>query len=254
MKIKFLIAICISFAFFGCKKEVKTTYTFDDTSDKAYLKVIHVVSNALVTPTSAAIAPVNVYLDGEKINGTPVTAGSGVYPGLEFAAVKSGAAVSMNVKMFTGATTPEVDILTKSISLEKGGLYSAFLTDTIPTADVLLVKEDLSAVADSGKYFIRFVNLTPLSAGYDLYATTDLAMAFTNVPYKTASPFIQLPVGSGARSFGIRRTGVATNLATASVTPVAGRMYTIISYGIDGGTGVRVVKPAFYTTRFQTPL
>ncbi|MEO5647796.1 MAG: DUF4397 domain-containing protein [Chitinophagaceae bacterium] len=255
MKYK-LIVLFLSLAIFstGCKKELKTTYTFANTNNNAFLKIIHTVPNALATPTSTAVSALNVYFNNSKLNGTAITYG-GVFPALEFASVPAGASSNISAKIPAGTSNPEIPVVDKTLALEAGKIYSAFITDTLPTADIFLIEETLTAVADPGKYFVRFVNASPKSAGYDLFAVTDAVIAFTDIKYKTASGFMQFNAETGARTFAVRRTGVTTNLITTAITPVAGRMYTIFSYGIDGvTTGIKAVKATFYTTRFQSPI
>ena len=177
-----------------------------------------------------------------------------------FASVNAGASSNFLAKIFATATSPDRDVASKNLNLEAGGIYSAFLLDTLPTTDIFLIKENLSAVADTGgaggfgKYFVRLVNATPNSLGYDLFASSDNTTPITNVTYKSASSFIQLDVATGPRAFTIRKAGSTTSIGTTSITPVKGRMYTIFSYGIEGGAGLRVTRATFYTTRFQTPL
>jgi hypothetical protein len=259
MKFKIFLSICSLVLIFSCKREVKSIYSFADTNNKAYLKVINTIPNALALPSSSSLSSLAFYFNNNKLSGSNISYG-GVFPGLEFASVDAGASSLFLGKILATTTTPDKDVVTKNLNLEAGGIYSAFLLDTVPTADVFLIKENLSAVADTGgvggfgKYFVRLVNATPLSLGYDLFASSDNTTPITNVAYKTASNFIQLDVATGPRAFTIRKAGTTISIGTTSITPVKGRMYTIFSYGIEGGTGLRVTRATFYTTRFQSPL
>jgi hypothetical protein len=258
MKFKILLSFCFLVVIISCKREVKSIYNFEDTSNKAYLKVINTIPNAFASASSSSFSTLAAYLNNNKLSGTNISYGS-VFPSLEFASVNAGSS-NFLAKIFATATTPDKDVVTKNLNLEAGGIYSAFLLDTLPTTDIFLIKENLSAVADTGgvgglgKYFVRLVNATPLSLGYDLFASSDNTTPITNVAYKTASNFVQLDVATGPRAFTIRKTGTTTSIGTTSITPIKGRMYTIFSYGIEGGTGLRVTRATFYTSRFQTPL
>jgi hypothetical protein len=248
---KLAIFICIA-GLVSCKKEYDSIYTYADKENTAKVKFVHALTNAMYSPKATATAPMQLYLGGTKITGANITAGAGVFPGLEWSLVSSGT-LEFKALIPKTDTTAEQEAVKTQITLEAGQTYSLFVTDTLPTATVLLVKdEQLNAVADSGKYFIRYINLTPKSTGYDFYSTSDLQTVFTNVPYKGATEYKQLFVGTAARSLAIRKTGTTTNLLTSSLTPVAGRMYTVFSWGIDGGTGLRAIKAATYTSRFQT--
>ena len=238
-------------ALIGCKKTYKSIYTFPVTSDKASVKVVHALSNAFATPTSTTQAPLQVYINDVKFTGTAVTFGGGVFPGLEYAIVPAGT-VNAKVVIPAGTANAEITVINNApLTFEAGQTYTAFITDTIPTASIFTIKEDFSPVADSGKYFVRLVNASPKSAGYDLYSVTDAVTVASNVQYKAASPYVQIFAGSGARTFAIRKPGTTTNLATVAVTPTARRMYTFFSYGIDGASGARAPKLQFFTARFQ---
>ncbi|HKP32462.1 MAG TPA: DUF4397 domain-containing protein [Chitinophagaceae bacterium] len=238
-------------AFMGCKKDYKSIYSFPVTEDKASIKIVHALANAFATPTSTAQSGLQVYINDVKVTGNAVTFGGGVFPGLEYALVPSGT-VNAKVVIPAGATNAEIVAVNNApLTLEAGQTYTAFITDTIPNASIFTIKEDFSPVADSGKYFVRLVNATPKSAGYDLYAVTDAVTIASNVQYKSASPYVQIFAGTGARTFAIRKPGTTTNIATVAITPTARRMYTIFSYGIDGGTGARAPKLQFFTARFQ---
>jgi hypothetical protein len=262
MKYKILFAICLLTTIISCKREVKSIYTYEDSNNKALLKVINTVPNALALPTSTTLSSLAVYYNSNKLTGTNISYG-GVFPTLEFASVNAGTSNLFLAKILATATTPEKDVSTKTLNLEANGIYSAFIVDTFPNTDVFLIKEDLKAVVDTaagvggfGKYFVRLVNATPLSLGYDLFASSDNTTPITNVTYKTASNFVQLDVATGPRAFYVRKNGTTINNVggIVSITPVKGRMYTIFSYGIEGGTGLRVTRATFYTSRFQSPL
>jgi len=245
----FLFAFVV--ALVACKKEYNSIYTFSDRTNKAAIKVVHALTNALATPTSTTQAGLQVYINDVKLTGTNVTFGGGVFPGLEYALVPSGT-VNAKVVIPASSTNAEITVINNApLTLEANQTYTAFITDTIPNASIFTIKEDFSPVADSGKYFVRLVNATPKSTGYDLFSVTDNMTVATNVQYKSASPYVQIFAGSGARTFAIRKTGTTTNLATVAVTPTARRMYTFFSYGIDGGTGIRAPKLQFFTARFQ---
>jgi Domain of unknown function (DUF4397) len=245
-KILFFLSII---ALVSCEKEYNSIYNYVDTTDKASVKFVHAVPNALLNPTTQA--GLQVYWGDQKVTGTSVGYGGSVFPGLEYAQIPAGNKTLKAIIPALG-TTPEVTVVNTPVTFDAGKTYTAVFTDTLPTASVFLIQEDFKPVADSGKYFVRLINATPKSAVYDLYSVTDVATVAANVNYKTASPFVQVQVGTGSRTFAIRKPGTTVNIATVAITPVAGRMYSILSYGIDAGTGARAPKLTFFTSRFQT--
>lgn len=247
---KIFLFLFITAALTACKKKYESIYSFPPSAGKANVKVIHALPNIFPVGSTTAQAGLQIYVNGGKLTGTAITYGGGVFPGLEYAQVPAGN-VTVKAAVAATATAPEIVAFTGNLDLAAGKTYSLFVADTMPTASILRIEEDFSLQADSGKYFVRLVNLTARTTAYDLYGVTDAAMTVPNVAYKTASPWVQVFVGSGARTFAIRKPGSTTNVATIAITPVAGRMYTVFSYGIDGGTGARVPRVTFFTSRFQ---
>ncbi|HYF30077.1 MAG TPA: DUF4397 domain-containing protein [Chitinophagaceae bacterium] len=238
-------------ALMACEKEYDSIYTFPPSEGKANVKFIHALPNVFPATSTTAQAGLQVYLNDVKVTGNNITYGGGVFPGLEYAQVPAGN-LTLKAVVPATATAPEVVAVTGPVEFTAGKTYSVFLADTLPTPTIFRIEEDFAPQADSGKYFVRLVNLTPKSGAYDLYGITDATIVIPNVAYKTATPFVQVQVGSGARQFTIRKVGSNVNIGTpVSITPVAGRMYTIFSYGIDGGTGARIPRLAFFTSRFQ---
>ncbi|WP_276485480.1 DUF4397 domain-containing protein [Paraflavitalea pollutisoli] len=247
---KLSIFIVLAATLVACKKEYKSIYSFEDKTNKAKVKFVHALVNAYPLPDTAAQAGLQLYLNGEKLTGaTNVTYGTGVFPSLEYTMVPAGDN-KLKVVIPVGAKNAEIPVFEGPLVLEDQQTYTAFITDSLPNSSIFLIKENFSQFADSGKYFVRVINLMP-NAAIDLYGTTDQTMIATNIAYKGSTEFIQVNVGTGARAFQARMVG--TNLtATASITPVAGRMYTIFSYGVAGKGGTRAPKLGFYTSRFQT--
>jgi hypothetical protein len=248
---KIFLLLFITAALAGCEKEYKSIYTFPPSADKANVKFVHTVPNAFVPGSTTTRTGLQMYINDTKITGSAITFGGGVFPGLEYSQVPAGT-VTVKAVIPASGTTPESVAATGSIDIAAGKTYSIFVADTLPTATIVRIEDDLSAKADSGKYFVRFVNMTSKSGAYDLYSTTESVIAVPNIAYKAASGFVQQNVGTGARAFVIRKVGSTTNIGTAvSVTPVPGRKYTFVSFGIDGGTTVRAPGLAFYTSDFQ---
>jgi hypothetical protein len=246
---KVLLFILIA-ASISCKKEYDSIYSFPETDGKALVKFVHAVPNIFTTSQSTQ-SGINIYLNDVKTSSL-VTYGGGIFPGLEYVLTPSGNLTLKAVAPAT-ATTPEVPVLTAPLALSAGKTYTVFVADTLPNTSLLRIEEDFSAKADSGKYFVRFVNLLAKTTTLDLYGVTDVAMTIPNVAYKTASGFVQVNVGSGARTFAVRKPSTTTNIATVNITPVAGRMYTIFSYGVDGGVTANGRNPraTFFTSRYQ---
>ena len=103
-KIDFFLSII---ALAGCEKEYKSIYTYVDDTNKANVKFVHAVANALATPTTQA--GLQVYWGDQKVTGTSVGYGGGVYPGLEYAQIPGGNNTLKAVVPAAG-TNPEVTV------------------------------------------------------------------------------------------------------------------------------------------------
>lgn len=239
----------------GCKRDHDTIYNFVDLSDKANIKFVHVVTNAFATPAATVQAGLQVYANNTKVTATNLAFG-GVFPSLEFSKIKIGSA-SLKVVIPAGSLNQEILIKDSTLTdLQKDSTYTVFITDTLPQTSFVVVKENLAPIADSGKCFVRLINLTQKSAGYNLLDTAGGGtIVAPDVKYKTVSAYQQVFVASGGKRFWIRKPSTTTNLLSIDMTPVAGRMYTFFCYGTDGvTTGSRAIKATFMTSRFQTML
>lgn len=236
----------------ACKKEYDSVYSFEDKSGKAKVKFVHALVNAYPLPDTASQGGLQLFLNGTKISGSNVTYGGGVFPGLEYSMLPAGNN-TLKAVIPAGSKNPdEATVLDAPLNLSDGKTYTAFIVDSLPNSSLLLVEDDFSPVADSGKYFVRLVNLSPNADSIALYSTPETSKLDSNITYKKVGGWKQSFVGSGARAFGVRIKSATTNLISINITPVQGRMYTILFYGVLGKGGTRAPKLAFYTSRFQT--
>lgn len=208
---------------------------------------------------TAADAPaIDIYANDAKINGAVPTAANlpvavsylGLFPSVDYAVIPAG---SPTFKVIDPATTTTV--LTGALPIEDGKYYSVFAIGTAPTYSVLALNDNLD-VADPTKTYIRFINLisnTP-TAGMEV-GITQIGSGdaiYTGVGYKGGKPeFLGItPVASGgtAYTFELRNSGSKTVIKTLSLSPAAGRIYTIYAMGIVGNTA-KAPTLAFYTNK-----
>lgn len=113
--------------------------------------------------------------------------------------------------------------------LADSSLKFVFLTDTALVAPPL------------GYGKVRFLNASPLSGSFDVYANGATTKALQNLQYNKVSPYVQMPAGTYNFQIYPAGTNVSTNTAGAigtysNLTVQDGRLYTIYSYGISGRT------------------
>lgn len=129
----------------------------------------------------------------------------------------------------TATLTSEVDtiISNKSYSIFLVGLRSIDSLATIFTVDT-------SSVPTQGRGKIRFINASPRTPALDLSANGTLA--FTKIPYKKVSAYIEVP--AGIYDFKITATGTPTSILTdlPRITVQDGKLYTLFTKGLVGRT------------------
>ncbi len=213
---------------------------------------------------TAADAPaVDVYANDAKINGAVPTAANlpvavsylGLFPSVDYALIPAGSPTFKVVAPAAGAI-PATTVLTGAIPVEDGKYYSIFAIGTAPNYSVLALNDNLE-IADRTKAYIRFINLisnTP-TAGMEV-GITQIGSGdaiYTGIGYKGGKPeFLGItPVatgGSTAYTFELRNSGSKTVIKTLSLSPAAGRIYTIYAMGIVGNTA-KAPTLAFYTNK-----
>jgi hypothetical protein len=125
-------------------------------------------------------------------------------------------------------------VLTKTVTLDDGKFYSAFLTGNYSTAEFVLLQDSLIN-PPIGKATIRFVNMSVGAPALDLVTSTGTSIVASRT-YKANSAFITID-GDTQYSFVIREHGSTVNkviLAPASI--VAGHNYTVWARGIYSAT------------------
>ena len=197
-------------------------------------------------------------------------------------------------KIAATATVPEIPAVERFVGkllTEKGKYYSNFLIGSLPnvapqTYSMYQINDDFSvADLDKTKAYIRFINVitnTPV-AGYDLgiIKTTSISGAATtetkeiqtykNVTFKGGNEkFIAIeaqdPTDARGYQIQLRISGSATNnpalvapallAKSTTITPRAGRIYTIYTVGFAGGlsagapsTTVNIPSIGWYTNK-----
>jgi hypothetical protein len=189
----------------SCSKNIEAT-------PYAYLSIAN---------TSPTLGTYNIYLDGTKTNTSGAVAFGGV---LAYGTVTAG---DHTLKLTTESGTDA--LLSKTVSLEADGAYSAFLVDKAENMDVLLVKDEMTVVSTE-KAFIRFINLSPDAPALDLSVANGETL-ISSKAYKSASAFQAIDPKNYAFDIKDHTTGlIKGGLPDQAFT--AGKYYTIISRGM----------------------
>ena len=169
-------------------------------------------------------APLDFYMNNNKVNLTPVNYGDG----LDYFRAYTG---KRTLNFYnTGTTTL---LFTDTATLNVNVAYSVFLTDASATStspSMLLLTDSIGKPA-TGKANIRFVNVSPDAPAVDL-AVQDSAAFVSNKAYKGYSSFLPIQ-GGKTYTFNVLQHGTNTVLATLSNVPInTGLVYTIWFHGL----------------------
>ncbi len=202
-----ILFVLIAFTTFtSCKK----TETADPTI--AYIRVVN---------TSPSLATYNAYFNSTQVNTAALPFGGA-------ASYTSYAAGSYSLKFTTASST--ASLLTKTVALSASTYYSAYLINKPAALDIFTIGDDLS-VPSADKAYIRFINLSPDAAAFDLIKTSATTALFTNKTFKNASGFVT--VDAGTYSLDAKETSSGTVKATTgNTTFTAGYHYDVILGGL----------------------
>lgn len=129
------------------------------------------------------------------------------------------------------ATNADNALIDTTFTFEQGKAYSIFAADRVSRIEALLV-EDSAASPSANKAMVRFVNLSPDAASFDVSSPEWSAPLFTGQSFKEASAFKE--VDARRYTFEVRNAGEEQALVSAvNIDIQPGRYYTIISRGFS---------------------
>ena len=171
---------------------------------------------------SPGTAALDFILDNQKINSFTYTKDLGyyaAYPGIRLV----GVAKKDTLKYLT----------TANATLKSGSFYSVFVVDTLKSTKLLILEDDLKA-PETDKAKVRFVNLSPGSAPFDL------AIAGTDAPLFTAKAFKEFTTFSNiapndSYTFELKQGGTV-KASLPAVKIEKGKIYTIWAKGLSSKT------------------
>lgn len=240
-----LFAGLISLLMISCDKELVTQLDTEFPVGQTNLKIIH--ASAYVTNYSAQLKVNGTRVSNNITNATPFPGGGlntggasspwymSLTPGLTI--------ISLSVPK-VGTSTDSISLFTGGTSLEPNAHYSAYLTDTAASTQLVVIKENISIPADGLSRF-KFLNLMPNQPSIDLYFGDDKVAS--NILYKTAGPDFTLTRADTAHWY-IRPAGALPTSAPIAVYPALSaspqtipnqRVLTVFARGYKAGTGNR---------------
>ncbi|HEY0244506.1 MAG TPA: DUF4397 domain-containing protein, partial [Mucilaginibacter sp.] len=192
-------------------------------------------SNTLyqVINLSPDLLPVDLYIDRTKKNTTPFIYAN---PSGYFALTSLDPPFQIRSASILASTDNLISI---PDTLHNNVRYTLFITglrNAVRAQDTVsyILTTDTAAITTVGRGKVRFVNASPGATMFDV--TANGTLAFSNIPYKKVSPFIELPPGN--YDFKAYPNGSPTNILS-DLTPVTvqdGKIYTLYCRGVVGRT------------------
>ncbi|GAA5177764.1 hypothetical protein GCM10025771_15580 [Niveibacterium umoris] len=189
-------------------------------ADTPKLSIPDATAQVRVMHASPDAPAVDVLVDDVKaLSAVPFPADSG------YLSLLSGA---RNFKVNAAGTATTVINATPTLSAGKS--YSVFAVGFLSGIEALLLEDDRTVNANLAR--IRVIHGSPDAPTVDVLAND--AKVLSNVPFKTASSYLEVPAGNYV--FKLNLAGTATTAFTSpSVALEAGKVYTAIAIGSAAG-------------------
>ena len=190
-------------------------------------------SRVLVTHASPNAPGVDLLVDNQKVNSSPLT-----FPNsTSYLTVNAG---TRNVKVNVAGTNTTA--LEANLPLEKDKNYSVIAYDLVASIKAIAVEDNLAAPA-AGKAHIRFFHLSPGAPAVTVgvLSGSTFTPVFSNRAFETqataATNAAFTPVDAGTYTFDVRVAGTTTSVLTLTgINLQAGKIYTVFARGIVGNT------------------
>lgn len=118
-------------------------------------------------------------------------------------------------------------ITSTNINLHQGDFFSVFAVNTFDKIELISYNDKLKLPSSANKSMIRFINLSPDAPAINILNNS--TFLGTNLPFKTASDFIELE--SGSKQIIINSSTTGNQLLNTSIELKQGRIYTFYTKG-----------------------
>jgi Domain of unknown function (DUF4397) len=197
-------------------------------------------SQLVVANLSQDVGPVDLYVNNNIQNGTSPYR----YPLIGSYFYLNTIGYQMQIRSNGGTKST---LLTTDSVPNRNAKYTLFITGIVadgPLKSIFVV--DTSTLPAVGRGKVRFINASPRSSPFDIYANTTLA--FKNIKLDSCTKFIELPVGD--YNFQIYNTGDASTILNSFKQTISdGKLYTIYTYGIVGRTDSAAFNSGIITNK-----
>lgn len=201
----------------------------DNDPGNVYVDLDFATTNILVTHASPNAPGVDLLIDDQQINSSPL-----IFP--ENTGYLSILAGTRNIKVnVAGSTTTVIDA---TITLQSDFSYSIFAIGEVSSIEPLVLTDDLTPPA-AGKSHVRFIHLSPDAPAVDI-TLTDGTIIFGNKSFKDFTDFT--PLDAGTYDLQVRLAGTSTVvLDLPGIVLQNGKIYTVFAKGFVNGIGVQAL-------------
>ncbi len=258
---KILLVILITAAVFSsCDKKPAIVAGFTAVDSNLHTKIKFVNAYPFATPvfSGQTSAAVQLTYNGVQFSATP-TAFGGAFPASPNYAtvIREKTQAEMYVRLALGtppAVVRDSALFSFTPNLDRAKYYTFFFCDSINRPNTIFTTVD-DVKAPSRDYIrVRFVNLIPnppaATPAIDVVSTLNGSVIFSGIPYKTATPFLDLPRNSTSSTvtdtYIIRWAGTTTVIGSVAVPLQNQVSITLFARGLVGATGTRAAGVSFY--------
>lgn len=183
------------------------------TAGTAQLRLVH------ASPDAPAL---DVYVDGQRLITALKFTDATTYVSLP--------AGSHAVQVFASAAGQAAGALVATtVEFQDGIAYTLVAADRLARLGTVVFTDNLAESAGVQSY-IRVIHASPDAPDVADVAVAGGPVAYRNLPFKAASPY--LPIAPGAYAFEVRPAGTAQALATTGLlTLETGRLYSVVVVG-----------------------
>lgn len=199
-------------------------------------------------PSKANIMFVNACVGAESVNGkvrdtvAPSASNIAFLNNTGYVQV----APSANAKLSFSQSSTNLSLDSLNTTLEVNKSYSAFITGTINKPSALVLGDDLTGPS-SGKAKIRLVHVS--NDTLKLTASVDQQEIASNIAFEQASGFVEVTPSANAKITVGDPNVFSQILVLDNQNIQAGKIYTVIKTGIQGGTNNANYKLSLITNK-----
>ena len=194
-----------------------------------------------VVNLSPDVGPISLYIDFRQYNGLnfyyPAATGYFVLNSIDTPFQIRSSPVQLTNSTVTGQIyIPDINNI-----LHPNFKYTLFVYGHAADRSIssMLLTDTSSTLPPLGYGKVRFVNLSPSSGAFDIYANGTTSKRLQNLQYSHVSPYVVMPAGN--YTFQVYPAGANTANGGAvgsypNLTVLDGRLYTLYTYGVVGHT------------------